>query len=468
MIKHFFKKLIKPKSKNEDLRRHEFILNVLLICSIFFLSLVIALIIFMRPILNSNPENGISLLAVFLALISYIVLYILSRKGYFVFSAFIFVGIYFALSIYMIYLWGFEVQASLLFFVLIIVLSGILISTRFSFLSALLSALILSSAFITQEKLYTPNLVWKNTPWGWIEIFAVSIIFFIIATVSWLSNREIEKSLRRARKSEMELKEERDLLEIKIKERTKQLQKEQAEKMTQLSRFAEFGRLSSGLFHDLVNPLTAVSLNIEKIKHLNKQHSEFKEIEADIDRVLKTTHHMEEFITTVRKQIANQKTLEIFSLNKEIEDVIKILKYPSRKNKVEIIFETIKQIQVLGNPISFNQVILNLISNAIDSYPTNNEDIANGIKRKIKITLKQKNNFVKLLISDNGSGIPQNLQEKIFEPFFTTKDFNKGTGIGLSLTKRIIEGDFNGKIKVTSEEGKGSMFIIKFKKNNNI
>jgi len=363
----------------------------------------------------------------------------------------------------MIFLWGIELPAALLFYIMIIIISGILISTRSSFVMTLI--IILTISIVNNFRIFGfihPNLYWKEEIWGADDIITLFIIFLIIATVSWLSNREIEKSLKRARKSEAELKEERDMLEVRVENRTQELQKAQMEKMAQIYKFAEFGRLSGGLFHDLINPLNAVTLNIEKIKETGRLGGEFQEVESDLERTIKATNRMRDFINSVKRQIAHEDNPELFSINQEVNEAIEVLKYRARKNNIKIIFKSKEEIQTLGSPTKFNQVMVNLINNAIDAYLDTNKDII----REIKIDLAEENNTLIISVRDYGRGIPKDILDKIFEPFFTTKDFKQnkssGTGIGLSLTKRIIEKDFDGSIKVESEENKGAKFTIKF------
>ena len=153
--------------------------------------------------------------------------------------------------------------------------------------------------------------------------FVFVFSFINIMIVAWLSNREIEKSLKRARRSEAALKKERDLLEVKVEERTRALKESQAEKMTQLSRFAEFGRLASGVFHDLINPLTIVSLNLENIK--DSSHKELNNVNSSIKRATDASRRMESFILAIKRQLSQQGSLEKFNVCEEIRQVAQIL-----------------------------------------------------------------------------------------------------------------------------------------------
>ena len=103
---------------------------------------------------------------------------------------------------------------------------------------------------------------------------------------------------------------------------------------------------------------------------------------------------------------------------------------------------------ILGDPSQLQQAFLNLFLNAMDAMPTGGE---------LRVSTHTENGWLTIRIEDTGSGMTKEQLEHIFEPFYTTKE--KGTGLGLAITKRIIE-DHKGKIRVTSNSGKGTAFEI--------
>lgn len=451
---------MRPKSSNEDSKRREFILNILLVSTIFLI-FIAGILRFLSDGISSPPGSGsLSAWIIFLIDVFFLSLYFLSRKGFFSFSAYIFIGVYLFLASYMFIIWGVEVQAGLVFFILVIILSGVLIGTSFSFLITFIESLILYLIFFlqTNNKIF-PDSTWKDS-WGWSEVIVMTLIFFIMATISWLSNRETEKSLKRARSSEAELKKERDSLEIKVQERTEELKKMQMEKIAQVYRFAEFGRLSSGFFHDLVNPLTIVSLNMERVK--DEQIKEIGEAKNYLAKAIEATRRLEDFINTARKQIRKEEEKRVFFIANEVQQVIDMLAYKARKANVKVNFYDGEGLELFGDSVRFSQAITNLIANAIDSYVDKKDK--EGI---VEVRIFSKGNSVFLEIKDFGAGIKKDHLKLIFEPFFTTKE-EQGIGIGLSLTKDIIEKDFKGNIKVISKEGKGTKFVLEFTEKKNI
>lgn len=352
--------------------------------------------------------------------------------------------------------------------VLAIVIGGILMDAHRAFFIAVLVALSLyvigalqSKGFIFVDRTWrTPEL------WTLGEVTVFSLVFFVIATVSWLSNREIAKSLKRARTSEEELKKERDLLERKVEARTQELREVQTEKIAQLYRFAEFGRLSAGIFHDLMSPLSALSLSVEQSVSLKERDDiSSEDAKESLSRAVKAARKLEDLVVSVRRQLAREQTKTRFSLCEEIELVVDMLSHRARQGRIAVIFSSDENIFLFGDPVRFNQVLLNLITNAMDAYQSDTSEaescgISKAALREIRIDLKRLEGRVVLTITDHGSGIPAPLLSKIFEPFFTTK--TNGHGIGLSITKRIVERDFTGTIEVASDVGVGTSFRLSF------
>ena len=448
-----FEKITKPKSKDEDSKRREFILNILLLASIV-LTAVLSLIVAYQSGKAGSDYQGFPLSNITLVFFGFIVLYLLSRADLFVLISYIFVGIFFTLTSYTAYHWGADVPEALLGYVFIIVASGVLISSRFAFaITFAIGFAIFAITYLQLNGGTQPEIYWKPETLGIKDAIQYVITLLLIAIVSWLSNREIERSLKRARKSEAELKEERDMLEIRVQERTRELEKTQAEKINQAARFIEFGKISSGLFHDLINHMTSLFFDIEKASDASEK--EQVQIKEYMRQANETKDVLVEYIEAAKRQLQNQKTDSPFSMKKEILRIVRILGYKLKMEKVEISLMGEFDIITYGNSIKFNQVITNIVLNALDAYENSEQS-----KRQININLDKHQNKVIVLIEDWAGGISEDIQDKIFEPFFTTKGLQEGTGIGLTTVKNIIEEDFGGTIRVESVWGQGSKFII--------
>lgn len=457
------KKLLNPISVNEDDRRREFILNILLLgaITIFFIaSCINAVAIIISPHLSAD-SSYLSLIPLVIVCALLVSLYLISRKGRFQIAAYVLVVVLFVFAGLMEYYYSVGVVAALLIHMLVIIMSGILISTRFAFTTTIIT--IIAITIITALHFHgvvIPDLSWRNAPWNPQDTAMACVIFVITASISWLSNREIEKSLARAKSSEKTLREERDMLEVVVEERTRELRESQLEKISQLYSFAEFGRLSSGLFHDLMNPLTAVSLNVQMAQIEGRLMGDLTKVENYLEQAFVAAKRMERFVGAIRKQIGNKRgELSTFSIIEETRYVMEILSFKAQHARVHIKMKPSKDITFYGDAVRFSQIMLNLITNAIDAY---DEEKIHYSARDVIVSFSENVEGVVGTVVDHGAGITAENINAIFTPFFTTKrsQLTKGTGLGLSITRTIIEKDFNGTIVVASEKGKETRFTF--------
>jgi len=397
-----------------------------------------------------------SLDALILILLYFVFLYVLYCRHHIRTSSFLLVIAYFAVAAYSSIQWGVTLPAALLSYTLIITISSILLGNRFAFsMTAIIFTTMLAVGYSESSRQLLP--AWKMLPIRMRDVIFYSIMLCIIMLISWLSNRETERSLKRAEQSEKDLQEERDQLEITVLERTEELKQAQAERVAQLYHFAEFGRISSGLFHDLMNPLFSLSLNLQEIG--STLHPELPEIKANLERSLSASQKMNRFIGALKRQIKIEHLMEIFLLRSIIDDVILLLNYKAMKSSVEIKVNGDNEISTFNNPLEFQQIICNLVSNAIDAYE--DKEMSRD-KKKVVINVSLKNKVIFIEVIDSGKGIHPNIISNIYEPFYSSKDPSKGMGLGLSTTKRLVEKNFNGSIRVETVLGAGTRFIIAF------
>jgi two-component system, sporulation sensor kinase D len=198
--------------------------------------------------------------------------------------------------------------------------------------------------------------------------------------------------------------------------------------------------------HQIGTPLSSLIGWLEIMKADNVDETTISEIEKDINRL--------QTITDRFSKIGSEPILETLDIIKETKESCEYLQ--SRFSKqVEFSFSAPdNQIMVAVNQALHSWTIENLVKNAIDAMKG---------KGKLDIKIENKNQFVKIFVTDSGKGIAKNQFSRIFEPGFTTK--KRGWGLGLSLTKRIVEEYHKGKIKVqNSEIGIGTTMVLSFKK----
>jgi len=454
-IKKIIKKILSPRSSNEYIRRQEFILNILLFFSI--IAFIIINIIRLIDIIGNPADRGLPIIYTLLILGIFIFLLWLSKKGKSKISAWLLIIVYSLPMFYSFIFWGADVPAALLLAVLVITLFGVLISARM----VLISTLIINIFLIILTYHQSANFIkmhhyWRLENHEVADAIVYAVLSIVIALIAWLFAKEIEKAMIRVKNSELALKKERDSLEIKVQERTKKIRQIEADKINQLYRLAEFGRLSSGIFHDLINPLTAVSLNLEQIH--SKGENKISDAKNYLSQAILATRKMEDLIISIKKQIQQDNNCKLFSINKEIEQIIQILAYKARRADVQLIFSAGEEISYYGNASKLGQIITNLICNSIESYDQNSKP-----PKSVQINLTIHGEEIIITIADTGCGIKSENLEKIFDHFFSTKQKDgRGLGIGLASAKHLIERDFKGKIKVSSQVAQGTKFLINF------
>lgn len=253
MVRFLFSWLITPKQVNEDARRRELILNILLVATLSML-LVYYVLVIAHSTKQGSLHQGLSIPVFGFIIFLFGIILLLSRKGQVTVASHAFIALYFLGATFGAIKFSANVQQILLTFALIIVISSILINTAWGFFVTLLaSATVAITWHIQLASGILPLQKWR-LEFRETDSLEFIVMFFLIMTVSWLSNREIERSLKRARISEKELLLERNLLEIKIEERTKELKNLQIKQVDDLSQLAEMGYHSSAIFHDQMNP----------------------------------------------------------------------------------------------------------------------------------------------------------------------------------------------------------------------
>ena len=237
-----------------------------------------------------------------------------------------------------------------------------------------------------------------------------------------------------------------DVTQKKKLEKENELIKEQ---MFEETRLSSLGRLAGGMGHEINNPLTIIKGNIELIEDesdSNKFRKSLNIINESIERIKNIVYGLRNY---ARTDLAFDETMNVHNVT-----INTIALMESIYNKENVFFNnelSSSLCTVKGNAGKFQQVLLNLFSNAKDAMGEKG-----GL---IKIETERIDKSIIVKIIDNGSGITPENVKKIFDPFFTTKEIGKGTGLGLGIVHTIIEG-MKGKIEVGSKPGKGTTFTI--------
>lgn len=233
-------------------------------------------------------------------------------------------------------------------------------------------------------------------------------------------------------------------------------------RLVQNEKMASLGMVTAGMAHEINNPMTFVYIGISVLKEevyklMNDSNVDdtrreniiqtLKDIEFGSKRVTDIVDSLQNFSRL------NERNKKKIHLKESINSTLTILGSHARKKDATIntsFDETLPKIEYF--PASINQVLVNVLSNAIQAIPDK--------EGEINIITTQDDGFALIKIKDNGTGISKDIIDKIFDPFFTTKSPGNGTGLGLSISYNIIK-KHNGSIEVESELGKGTEFTIK-------
>lgn len=222
--------------------------------------------------------------------------------------------------------------------------------------------------------------------------------------------------------------------------------KRMEEQMMHSEKLALLGRLTTGIVHEIGNPLTSVFSFVQMLKE--KEQDEFK-MES-----LETIDLYMNRIADILKQLSGFSKMPPLNLkpckvNSLIEDVLSLIQYDKRVNEITIVRDLLPDMpRITTDENLFSQVIVNIILNAADAMP-------DGGTLTIRSSINDRN-FV-IVFEDTGVGIPKENLSRIFDPFYTTKE--KGTGLGLAVSQNIIE-KLGGSLSVESELNQGSRFVI--------
>lgn len=228
-----------------------------------------------------------------------------------------------------------------------------------------------------------------------------------------------------------------------------------------MRQFAHLGKLTSGLIHELVNPLTVVSLNLEQLSSRSRRLKLFPKYQQTLQETLKkarfATQKIEEYIICTQRQLQQQVVHERFSLVEEIRHSMEMFAHTCKDKQIDMSVAWKCHPYLHGNRTQFSHCVSNLLSNACDACSSQLMG-----KREITLTIFQTAMHICVRVADTGIGIPQEDRRYIFDPFFTTKADTKGTGLGLAMTRDIMKHSFHGTISVRSRKNAGTTFTLCF------
>jgi C4-dicarboxylate-specific signal transduction histidine kinase len=238
-------------------------------------------------------------------------------------------------------------------------------------------------------------------------------------------------------------------------ERREQELRDKQEQLVQAGKLATLGELTTGVAHELNNPLNNIGLFIGnatdqlRLGLLDRKRLEH-ELEKAMEQVRKATAIISHLRTFGR---AAPVSVERVDVDEAIERSLSLMQEQLRLRGIEIELDLCAdELIVLGNAIQLEQVFINLLTNARDA-------LEDSPQKTIRIATESDGEEIRIAFADTGSGIAPEVEQRIFDPFFTTKEVGTGTGLGLSITYSIVK-EHGGEISVSSEPGGGARFLV--------
>ncbi|UFS72675.1 ATP-binding protein [Geomonas sp. RF6] len=253
-----------------------------------------------------------------------------------------------------------------------------------------------------------------------------------------------------------------------LREAYEKLQKETADRLSvseqlrlrehmllQQSRLAAMGEMISNIAHQWRQPLNLMALLAQDIPATFSAGGVDDEyINGNVGKMMAAINHMSETIDNFRHFFSPTKAKVPFCIAEMVHRTVALLSAVLDGAEIKVTVSGSKPI-LTGFPREYSQVILNIFMNALDAFASRQVN-----DRAIRVEIGSEGEKSMVRITDNAGGIPEDIVEKIFDPYFTTKEPGKGTGIGLYMSKMIIERSMSGSLMVENVPG-GASFIIK-------
>lgn len=247
--------------------------------------------------------------------------------------------------------------------------------------------------------------------------------------------------------------------DITHKKSTEKALETERQRLLESEKMASIGVLSSGIAHELGNPLGAIRGRLEMLEMTLKEESFDKEsVLTSVNKMIQGVDRMSKIIRGLKSYARDGKhdpKIE-FNMSQLVGDILEISRDKATKLSIDVRVKGLKVIHtVLGRETEIGQVVVNLFNNACDA-------VKETSGAWVSVEIEENNEFVLVKFRDSGSGVTPEALKKIFDPFYTTKAVGSGTGLGLSISRSIIE-SHGGELYV-DEEDPHTSFCVKLPK----
>jgi PAS domain S-box-containing protein len=213
--------------------------------------------------------------------------------------------------------------------------------------------------------------------------------------------------------------------------------------LLQQNRLATMGEMIGNIAHQWRQPLNALGLIVQELR-LTYGREEFNQesLEASVKKAMGLISHMSKTIDNFSNYFKPDHDKSLFSVNQAVADTLSLVELSFKNQGIEVEVDAVGNVEATGYMHEYSQVLLNILFNCRDAF----EERAAERPRRVTIAIFQENDRSVVTVADNAGGIPEDIMDKIFDPYFTTKGPDKGTGIGLFMSKALIEKNMGGKL----------------------
>ncbi len=265
-----------------------------------------------------------------------------------------------------------------------------------------------------------------------------------------LLNRSLEE---RVRKQTRQLQELNRSLEERVRQEIAKNEEKQRMLLWQ-SRFASLGQMMANIAHQWRQPLTELNLSLFSLKEACVQNDR-EEIDLLYRQSRRIIRSMSQTLDSFMDFFNPNRSSITFPVEESLEDALALIRKALEKAAIEVRIEGETDLPISGIPNELTQVFVNLFQNARDAFENETEGI-----RWLRIHVSRDEENAVIVVEDSAGGIPAEALERIFEPYFTTKHSSQGTGLGLFMSRMIIQKSFRGSLEAVNSL-KGALFVIK-------
>ncbi|MEN8146150.1 MAG: HAMP domain-containing sensor histidine kinase [Campylobacterota bacterium] len=440
-MRNLFKRLISALTKNHTFTSNEWILKYkieILIIIIMLVSVIIMMFSFIRLL-----EGNYLLAAIDAGFASFvlILLYFLHKdKDYYsvISRLFLFFGV---IVMFANFYLATDTYTRVLWFSSYMLLAFFLRDKKEGFVWLAIIITILSIVAVTEPQFDLDTVNYMTL---------IANLILIATIVYWYEKvKENDRERLRAMNATLQVRIDKAVIENQKHERM----------LIQQSKMAAMGEMIESIAHQWRQPLNVMSLSLTK---LDMEHNldilDDKSFDAQVTTMNRQVQYMSQTIDDFRSFYQKDKHAIDVSLQEMIDDIEALITPLLRSKSIDFKNETDQDIRITTYPNEFKQVLLNLVNNAKDALMSCESDI-----KEIIIRADEEERTITIQVIDNAKGIDEKIIDRIFEPYFTTKFEAKGTGIGLYMSKIIIEDHMHGNISAENREN-GAQFVIRLPK----